>query len=219
MVKNNVTNTEDIQVKVDQNNLIYIEPNSTVDADGNVNPRNIQAEKLIMYVNLEADIVPRSILVSDNETNTLTSIASGTLNFLKNGDGQDYDTTWTDSFLNTEEKKDNKGNPTGELASAIDAAFGSYENFKDEFAKAATTRFGSGWAWLCVSNGKLEICSTANQDNPLMGEGCEGSPILALDVWEHAYYLNYQNRRPDYINAFFNVIDWNVVSGKFIAAK
>ena len=107
MVKNNVTNTEDIQVKVDQNNLIYIEPNSTVDADGNVNPRNIQAEKLIMYVNLEADIVPRSILVSDNETNTLTSIASGTLNFLKNGDGQDYDTTWTDSFLNTEEKKDN----------------------------------------------------------------------------------------------------------------
>ena len=115
MVKNNVTNTEDIQVKVDQNNLIYIEPNSTVDADGNVNPRNIQAEKLIMYVNLEADIVPRSILVSDNETNTLTSIASGTLNFLKNGDGQDYDTTWTDSFLNTEEKKDNKGNPTGEF--------------------------------------------------------------------------------------------------------
>ena len=111
------------------------------------------------------------------------------------------------------------GNPTGEMASAIDAAFGSYENFKDEFAKAATTRFGSGWAWLCVSNGKLEICSTANQDNPLMGEGCQGSPILALDVWEHAYYLNYQNRRPDYINAFFNVIDWNVVSGKYTAAK
>jgi Fe-Mn family superoxide dismutase len=111
------------------------------------------------------------------------------------------------------------GNPTGELASAIDAAFGSYENFKDEFAKAATTRFGSGWAWLCVSNSKLEICSTANQDNPLMGEGCEGSPILALDVWEHAYYLNYQNRRPDYINAFFNVIDWNVIASKFDAVR
>jgi len=111
------------------------------------------------------------------------------------------------------------GNPTGELASAMDTAFGSYENFKDEFAKAATTRFGSGWAWLCVSNGKLEICSTANQDNPLMGEGCAGSPILALDVWEHAYYLNYQNRRPDYINAFFNVIDWSVVSRKYTAAK
>ena len=111
------------------------------------------------------------------------------------------------------------GNPTGELANAIDAAFGSYENFKDEFAKAATTRFGSGWAWLCVSNGKLEICSTANQDNPLMGEGCQGSPILALDVWEHAYYLNYQNRRPDYINAFFNVIDWNVIAGKFDAVR
>ena len=115
MVKNNITNTEDIHVKVDQNNLIYIDPNSTIDSEGNVAPRNIQVEKLIMYVNLEADIVPRSILSSDNETNTLTSLASGTLNFLKNGDGQDYDTTWTDSFLNTQEKKDSKGNPTGEF--------------------------------------------------------------------------------------------------------
>ena len=111
------------------------------------------------------------------------------------------------------------GNPTGELAAAIDAAFGSFETFKDEFAKAATTRFGSGWAWLCVTNGSLEICSTPNQDNPLMGEGCSGTPILGLDVWEHAYYLNYQNRRPDYINAFFNVINWDVVAAKFAAAK
>jgi Fe-Mn family superoxide dismutase len=111
------------------------------------------------------------------------------------------------------------GNPTGELAAAIDAAFGSYEAFKDEFAKAATTRFGSGWAWLCVSNRALEICSTPNQDNPLMGEGCNGTPILGLDVWEHAYYLHYQNRRPDYINAFFNVINWDVVAAKFAAAK
>ena len=111
------------------------------------------------------------------------------------------------------------GTPTGELASAIDAAFGSFEAFKDEFAKAATTRFGSGWAWLCVSNGKLEICSTPNQDNPLMGVGCSGTPILALDVWEHAYYLHYQNRRPDYINAFFNVVNWEAVAGKFAAAK
>jgi Fe-Mn family superoxide dismutase len=111
------------------------------------------------------------------------------------------------------------GNPTGELAAAIDAAFGSFEAFKDEFAKAATTRFGSGWAWLCVTNGSLEICSTPNQDNPLMGEGCSGTPILGLDVWEHAYYLNYQNRRPDYINAFFNVINWDVVAAKFAAAK
>jgi Fe-Mn family superoxide dismutase len=111
------------------------------------------------------------------------------------------------------------GNPTGELAAAIDAAFGSFANFQDEFTKAATTRFGSGWAWLCVTGGKLEICSTANQDNPFMGEGCNGTPILALDVWEHAYYLNYQNRRPDYITAFFNVINWDVVAAKFAAAK
>lgn len=111
------------------------------------------------------------------------------------------------------------GNPTGELADAITNTFGSYEAFKDEFAKAAATRFGSGWAWLCVTNGKLEICSTANQDNPLMGEGCGGTPILGLDVWEHAYYLNYQNRRPDYINAFFNVINWEEVTKRYTAAK
>jgi superoxide dismutase, Fe-Mn family len=114
----------------------------------------------------------------------------------------------------------NKGGlPTGDLAAAIDATFGSFEAFKAEFAKAGATRFGSGWAWLCVTNGKLEVCSTANQDNPLMGEGCNGTPILAMDVWEHAYYLNYQNRRPDYINAFFNVINWDVVADKFAAAK
>lgn len=111
------------------------------------------------------------------------------------------------------------GNPTGELAAAIDAAFGSFEAFKDEFAKAATTRFGSGWAWMCASNGTLQVCSTPNQDNPLMGEGCNGTPLLGLDVWEHAYYLHYQNRRPDYINAFFNVINWDVVAAKFAAAK
>ncbi len=110
------------------------------------------------------------------------------------------------------------GLPNGALAAAINEAFGSFENFQAEFAKAATTRFGSGWAWLCVSSGKLEICSTANQDNPLMGEGCSGTPILALDVWEHAYYLNYQNRRPDYITAFFNVVNWSVIASKFDAA-
>ncbi len=111
------------------------------------------------------------------------------------------------------------GAPTGELATAINEAFGDFETFKDHFAKAGVTRFGSGWAWLCVTDGKLEICSTANQDNPLMGEGCTGTPILALDVWEHAYYLHYQNRRPDYIAAFFNVVDWNVVASKYHAAK
>jgi len=112
------------------------------------------------------------------------------------------------------------GNPTGELGDAINNAFGSFDAFKDQFAKAAATRFGSGWAWLCVNNGTLEVCSTANQDNPMMpGMGCEGTPILGLDVWEHAYYLNYQNRRRDYINAFFNVINWAEVSKRFAAAK
>ncbi len=111
------------------------------------------------------------------------------------------------------------GQPTGELEDAINTAFGSFDSFKEEFAKAGATRFGSGWAWLCVTNGKLEVCSTANQDNPIMGEGCNGTPILCMDVWEHAYYLNYQNRRPDYIQAFFNVINWEVVAEKFSAAK
>ncbi len=110
------------------------------------------------------------------------------------------------------------GEPTGELLSAINSAFGSFTSFKEEFAKAGATRFGSGWAWLCVEDGKLVVCSTANQDNPLMGEGCKGMPILAMDVWEHAYYLHYQNRRPDYINAFFNVINWEVVAKKYAAA-
>ncbi|MGB1646283.1 MAG: superoxide dismutase [Crocinitomicaceae bacterium] len=111
------------------------------------------------------------------------------------------------------------GNPSGALAEAIDSAFGSFEGFKDTFSKAAATRFGSGWAWLCVQGGKLEVCSTPNQDNPLMGEGCGGTPILGLDVWEHAYYLNYQNRRPDYINAFFNVVNWDRVAEMYDAAS
>ena len=109
------------------------------------------------------------------------------------------------------------GSPSGNLLAAIEKAFGSFDEFKAEFSKAAATRFGSGWAWLCAhSDGSLEICSTANQDNPIMnGIGCGGSPILGLDVWEHAYYLNYQNRRPDYINGFFNVIDWAKVKEKY----
>ena len=106
---------------------------------------------------------------------------------------------------------------SSKLLDAINSAFGSFDSFKDEFSKAAATRFGSGWAWLCVhTGGKVEVCSSPNQDNPLMpGVGCGGSPILGLDVWEHAYYLNYQNRRPDYINAFFNVINWENVSKSY----
>jgi len=108
------------------------------------------------------------------------------------------------------------GAPTGELADAINAAFGSFDNFKAEFAKAATTRFGSGWAWLTAEGGKVAISSTPNQDSPVM----EGkTPILGLDVWEHAYYLNYQNKRPDYIAAFWNVVNWDEVSKRFAAAK
>ncbi len=113
------------------------------------------------------------------------------------------------------------GQPAGALAEAINAAYGSFDGFKESFAKAAATRFGSGWAWLCVhKGGKVEVCSSANQDNPLMpGIGCGGFPILGLDVWEHAYYLNYQNRRPDYVQAFFNVINWNKVAELFEANK
>lgn len=112
------------------------------------------------------------------------------------------------------------GEPSGELAQMINDAFGSFEKFKDAFSNAAATQFGSGWAWLCYENGKLSVCSTPNQDNPLMDvTDCGGTPILGLDVWEHAYYLNYQNRRPDYINAFFNVIDWGKVTEKLNAAK
>ena len=109
------------------------------------------------------------------------------------------------------------GFPTGSLATAINNAFGSFEEFKSAFVKAAATQFGSGWAWLCVqADGNVEICASANQDNPLMpGIGCGGTPILGIDVWEHAYYLNYENRRPDYINAFFNVIDCNKVASLY----
>ena len=114
----------------------------------------------------------------------------------------------------------NKTEMSNDLSSAIDNSFGSFDNFCASFANAAATRFGSGWAWLCVKDGKLEICSTSNQDNPLMPSiGCGGTPILGIDVWEHAYYLNYQNRRPDYINAFFNVINWGIVSEKFSQAS
>ncbi len=114
------------------------------------------------------------------------------------------------------------GMPTGDLAKAIETDLGGFEKFKADFSNAGATRFGSGWAWLCVKDGKLAVCSTPNQDNPLMDiadAGCKGTPILGMDVWEHAYYLNYQNRRPDYMAAFFNVINWNKVAELYAAAK
>ena len=113
------------------------------------------------------------------------------------------------------------GTPSGDLATAIDQSFGSFEAFKTAFSNVAATQFGSGWAWLCVGkDGTLEVCGTPNQDNPLMpGVGCGGTPILGIDVWEHAYYLNYQNRRPDYISAFFSVINWEEVANRFEANR
>lgn len=113
------------------------------------------------------------------------------------------------------------GAPSGELAAAINDAFGSFDSFKEAYSNAAATQFGSGWAWLCVHpGGKLDVCATPNQDNPLMpGIGCGGTPILGIDVWEHAYYLNYQNRRPDYISAFYNVINWDEVAKRYAANK
>ena len=113
------------------------------------------------------------------------------------------------------------GKPEGELAAAIDRDFGSFDAFKEKFSAAGATRFGSGWAWLCVQKGgKLDVCSTPNQDNPLMpNTGCGGTPILGMDVWEHAYYLHYQNRRPDYIAAFWNVVNWAEVSKRYAAGK
>ena len=112
------------------------------------------------------------------------------------------------------------GQPSGDLGTAIETDLGGWASFQEAFAKAAATRFGSGWAWLCVKDGKLSVCSSANQDNSLMpGVGCGGTPILGLDVWEHAYYLNYQNRRPEYIAAFFNVINWDAVAERYAAAR
>lgn len=127
---------------------------------------------------------------------------------------------WNHSFFWEILQPENKGRLSGPLSDAIDSAYGSKETFMEKFAAAAMTRFGSGWAWLCAhKGGHVEICSSANQDNPLMpGIGCGGTPIAGLDVWEHAYYLNYQNRRADYVTAFWNVLNWNVVEEKYKAA-
>lgn len=129
---------------------------------------------------------------------------------------------WNHTFFWSSMGPNAGGAPSGELASAIDAAFGSFDAFKEKFAAAGATRFGSGWAWLCAkSDGSLAVCSTPNQDNPLMTgvAECLGTPLLGLDVWEHAYYLNYQNRRPDYIAAFWNVVNWTAVAERYATAK
>ena len=131
---------------------------------------------------------------------------------IRNNAGGYYNHCLFWEILNPNDKQD----LGGDLQTAINSSFDSFDNFKEQFSKAAATRFGSGWAWLCVKEGRLEICSSANQDNPIMPSiGCGGQPIMGIDVWEHAYYLNYQNRRVDYISAFFDVVNWRVVAEKF----
>ncbi|UOQ66881.1 superoxide dismutase [Hymenobacter volaticus] len=145
----------------------------------------------------------------------MQNIASAPAAVRNNGGGH-----WNHSLFWTVLGPNGGGEPTGAIGEAITQSFGSYEKFKEEFTKAATTRFGSGWAWLCKqADGSLKICSTPNQDNPLMPDaGCAGTPVLGLDVWEHSYYLKYQNRRPDYIAAFYNAINWDEVNKRFAAA-
>ena len=156
---------------------------------------------------------------TENEGKTLEELVANVSKYSpavrNNGGGH-----WNHSFFWQVIGPNGGGAPTGKVADAINEAFGSYDKFKEEFTKAATTRFGSGWAWLIVKDGKLAVTSTPNQDNPLMDIAeVKGTPILGLDVWEHAYYLHYQNRRPDYIAAFYNVINWDEVNKRFDAAK
>tara|TARA_B110000027_G_scaffold13094_1_gene12338 strand:- start:87 stop:695 length:609 start_codon:yes stop_codon:yes gene_type:complete len=161
-----------------------------------------------------------AIAGTDLETKSIETILGGldmSNKALRNNGGGFYNHSLFWNVMNPEGKEA----LSGELKDAILSAYGTFEDFKSAFSKAAATQFGSGWAWLCVhKGGKVEVCSTPNQDNPLMpGVSCSGTPILGLDVWEHAYYLNYQNRRPDYIEAFFSVINWTVVEKRFAAAK
>ncbi len=161
-----------------------------------------------------------AIAGTDLETKSIETIL-GDLDMsnkaLRNNGGGFYNHSLFWNVMNPEGKEA----LSGELKDAILLAYGTFEDFKSAFSKAAATQFGSGWAWLCVhKGGKVEVCSTPNQDNPLMpGVSCSGTPILGLDVWEHAYYLNYQNRRPDYIEAFFSVINWTEVEKRFSVAK
>lgn len=159
------------------------------------------------------DLASKSI---EDLISNLSSVDEAKRGAVRNNGGGHYNHTLFWQILSP----NGGGEPSGELAEAINSAFGSFADFKQKFSDAAATRFGSGWAWLCVKNGKLCVCSTPNQDNPLMDIAeCPGTPIAGLDVWEHAYYLNYQNRRPDYIAAFFNVINWDKVAELYAAAK
>jgi len=165
------------------------------------------------------DNLNKALAGTDGENKTLEELMANISAYpaaVRNNGGGHYNHTlfWTVLGPNA------GGQPTGELAEAINSAFGSFEEFKEKFNNAAATRFGSGWAWLCVSNGKLSICSTPNQDNPLMDVAdCKGTPIFGVDVWEHSYYLKYQNRRPEYLKAIWNVVNWQEVEKRYKAAK
>ena len=159
------------------------------------------------------DILLQALLENLNTTR-LNSVPENIRTSIRNHGGGHYNHSLFWQMM----KKDGGGEPKAELAKAIDSAFGNFTAFKENFGKAAAARFGSGWAWLTFNKGKLEIVSTANQDNPIMGQaiaGCEGTPLLGLDVWEHAYYLKYQNKRADYLKAFWNVVNWNEVAKNY----
>lgn len=168
------------------------------------------------YTNKLNDAVKGTDLEGKNIENILTNLDMKNKAVRNNGGGYYNHNLYWEIM-----SPDGGGKPSGELAKAIDNAYGSFEAFKEEFSKAGATQFGSGWAWLCVHDGgKVEVCSSANQDNPIMpGIGCGGTPILGMDVWEHAYYLKYQNQRPAYIDAFFNVINWDEVSRRYSEGK
>jgi len=154
-----------------------------------------------------------------NENKTLDELVkhAGSISAAVRNNGGGH---WNHDFFWNSLSKNGGGKPSGKLADAINAAFGSFEAFVEKFEQAGSTRFGSGWAWLIANNGKLEVCSTPNQDNPLMDVAeTKGTPLFGVDVWEHAYYLKYQNKRPDYLKAIWSVADWNKVSERFAAAK
>ncbi|MCW3462103.1 superoxide dismutase [Chitinophaga nivalis] len=161
------------------------------------------------------DNLNKAVAGTENENKSLEELVAkaGTISPAVRNNGGGH---WNHSFFWTSLAPNAGGEPTGKLADAIKSAFGSFEAFQEKFNNAGATRFGSGWAWLLVKDGKLEVSSTPNQDNPLMDVAeVKGTPILGVDVWEHAYYLKYQNRRPEYLKAFWNVVDWKTVGERF----
>lgn len=165
------------------------------------------------------DNLNKAIAGTPNENRSLEELVAhaGSISVAVRNNGGGH---WNHTFFWESLGAQGGGAPAGKLADAINASFGSFDSFKEKFAAAGMTRFGSGWAWLIVTNGKLEICSTPNQDNPLMDIAeTKGTPLLGADVWEHAYYLKYQNRRADYLAAFWQVVNWNVVSARYEKAS